>query len=154
MTSIQVGTVDVVVLMRDGAFWRVLVLQRGEETRCPSSWEIVHGRIEAGEVPEDAALRELAEEAGLVPERLYSIRVQPIYLPRLRTVQLGVGFAAVVSPDAVVRLGDEHVRYAWLAPEQACVALSWPADDTAVRESLFLLRAGDAGALEDVLRIV
>lgn len=47
---------------------RIGSLARGE----PNPWQIeaVAGRIDAGETPEEAARRECAEEAGLVPDRL------------------------------------------------------------------------------------
>ena len=45
--------------------WRVLVLQRTADTRCPLSWETVHGHIEPGEEPEQAAVREVEEETGI-----------------------------------------------------------------------------------------
>ena len=48
----------------------------------PAAWEPVHGHIEPGEEPEDAALRELREETGLAADRLYIVRVQPFYLQR------------------------------------------------------------------------
>lgn len=153
MATIEVGTVDVLVLARANDRWLVLVLQRATTTRCPASWEIVHGHVDAGEEPDAAAMRELREETGLVAERLYSIRVQPIYLARTQTVQLGVGFAAIVSPEHTVELGAEHARHEWLTVEDATERLSWPADRVALRESQLLLRGGDAGPLEDVLRV-
>lgn len=153
MATVRVETVDVVVLTRPSGRWRVLALQRAGDTRCPGSWEIVHGRIEQGEEPEDAAVRELAEETGLHAERLYSVRVQPIYLARQHVVQLGVGFAAVVSSEDGVRLGREHGTWRWCDEREAEERLSWPADRTAVREAHQLLAGGDAGALEDVLRL-
>ena len=154
MATIAVGTVDVVVLARHGDAWHVLALQRALDTRCPLSWEIVHGRIAGAEEPEDAARRELAEETGLAATRLYSVRVQPIYLVRTHTVHLGVGFAAVVSRNTSVTLGPEHVGHAWLTVPDAGERLSWPADRTAVREAAPLVRDGTAGPLEDVLRVI
>jgi len=67
--QVKVATVDVYVIrpLRDG--WRVLVLQRAQDTRCPGSWETVHGRIEPGERPEQAAMREVQEESGLRASR-------------------------------------------------------------------------------------
>jgi 8-oxo-dGTP diphosphatase len=46
---------------RDG---RVLVTQRRADQRHPLAWELPGGKIEAGESPEAALARELAEEIG------------------------------------------------------------------------------------------
>lgn len=153
MTKINAGTINVFVLTRAGDAWRVLALQRSANTRCPAAWEIVHGRIEAGEDPETAALRELREETGLSPQRLYSIRVQPFYLAATKTVEVSVGFAAVVSESASITLGDEHQAYEWLAPADALTRFAWPSERTGIGECLAILANGDAGPLEDVLRV-
>jgi 8-oxo-dGTP pyrophosphatase MutT (NUDIX family) len=154
MATIKAGTVDVFVLARDGTGWEALLLQRSRDTRCPAAWETVHGHIESGEEPEQAAVRELAEETGLVAERLYSVRVQPIYLVRTHTVHLGVGFAAIVSRTAAVTLGPEHMAHEWLPIEQALARYAWPAERAGLRECMELLGSGDAGPLEDVLRVL
>src|SRR5579864_2314120 len=62
MVRVDPGVVDIYVIRPYRTVWRVLVLQRTMETRCPGSWETVHGHIEPGETPEQAAVRELAEE--------------------------------------------------------------------------------------------
>ena len=54
--EVHAGIVDVIVV-RPGAEWRVLLLQRAPGTRCPSSWEAVHGRLEPDEWPEEAAVQ-------------------------------------------------------------------------------------------------
>ena len=68
-------------------------------SRCPTAWETVHGHIESGEEPEDAALREVREESGLEASRLYNVTVQPFYLHRSHTVQLAVVFAMGLIGD-------------------------------------------------------
>lgn len=153
MTTIAVGTIDVVLVSPDPSGWGVLVLQRGLSTRCPTAWETVHGRIEAGEAPEQAAVREVGEETGLVVQRLYNVTVQPFYLHMLATVQLSVVFAAFVDRRQPVLLGDEHMAFEWLAPEDAHERFAWPRERSALREVLHLLRSGDAGPVEDVLRV-
>lgn len=153
MTAINVGTIDLFVLARAHDAFRVLVLRRAANTRCPGAWETVHGRIEAGEEPEQAALRELAEETGLVAQRLYSIRVQPFYLVATRTVELSVGFAAIVDASSPVTLGPEHQEFEWLAPAAASGRFAWPSEQQGLEECLKLLANGDAGPLEDVLRL-
>lgn len=64
MTEIRVALVDVVVFRRIGTL-EILLLRRGPDGRNPGSWESVHGGIEPGETPVEAALREVREETGL-----------------------------------------------------------------------------------------
>ena len=154
MAEAKVGTIDVYAIRPLSEGWRVLVLQRAPEgTRCPLAWETVHGRLEAGEEPEDGAERELREETGLVPARLYSITVQPYYLHAMKTVQLAVVFAALVDEPAAVTLGPEHTRSEWLTVAEALDRFVWPREQQALREIVHLLRTGDAGPVEDVLRV-
>ena len=153
VSQLSIGTIDVYVIrpLRDG--WRVLVLQRALDTRCPTAWETVHGHIETGEEPEDAAIREVREEAGLEASRLYNVTVQPFYLHRTHTVQLAVVFAAFVDEPAAITLGSEHQRAEWLSVPDALDRFQWPREREALREIAHLLRTGDAGPVEDVLRV-
>ena len=161
-TRIRAGIVDVLVLAphraapTTGDFtdrWRVLVLRRGPATRCTGAWEIVHGRIEQGERPHVAALRETLEETGLVPERLYSITVNPFYLAQTDSVELAIVFAAIVPGDASPTVADEHDAWEWLSPSEAMSRLAWPRERDALAQALSLLAGGDAGPVEDVLRV-
>ena len=152
MIEARVATVDVFPLRRAAGVLSALVLQRAEHTRCTGAWEIVHGRIEAGERPEDAAVREVREETGLEIARLYNVTVQPFYLQMFDAVTLAVVFAAFVRDGDVV-LGAEHERSEWMPVEEALVRLTWPRSRTALREAAALLAGGDAGPVEDVLRV-
>jgi type II secretory ATPase GspE/PulE/Tfp pilus assembly ATPase PilB-like protein/8-oxo-dGTP pyrophosphatase MutT (NUDIX family) len=152
-TPVIAGVVDVYVIRRVADEWRVLVLQRADDTRCPQAWETVHGRIERGERPEEAALRELREETGLVADRLYNATVQPFYLHGWGSVQLAIVFAAVVAREEI-RLSPEHQRYEWLSVEEAIVRFVWPRSGDALSAIASLLASGDAGPVEDVLRVI
>lgn len=154
MTDLRVGVVDVYVIRAYRDEWLVLALQRGTGTRCPGSWEAVHGRIEADERPEDAAVREVREESGLAIDRLYSITCQPFYLHTLGAVQIAVVFAAFVREEGDVRLGDEHQRYEWLTMADAGTRFTWPREREALAHIAILLGTGDAGPAEDVLRVI
>jgi len=151
MTDIVVGVVDVYVVRPS---WHVLLLQRRQGTRCPGSWETVHGHIEPSESPEAAAVREVREETGLVVERLYNVTVQPFYLHRYGAVQLAVVFAAFVAESSQVTLGSEHQHAEWLTIDEALARYTWPRSRAALNDIVDLLASGDAGVVEDVLRVL
>lgn len=154
MTSVRVSLVDLYVLRGGGARLECLVLRRAAGGRCPGSWEAVHGHIEPGETPADAARRELEEETGLRPERLYNLsRVETFYQHRLDEVALVPVFAAFVHPEADVRTGMEHDRFEWLVPAAARGRFAWPREGRALDDVVALLGAGHAGPVEDVLRV-
>ncbi len=154
VTAVRVSLVDVYVLRGAEAALESLVLRRAAGGRCPGSWETVHGYIEAGERPAEAAARELAEETGLLPVRLYNVsRVESFYQHRIDEVALVPVFAAIVTLEAQVRLGSEHDRFEWLAPAAAESRFAWPRERRALDDIVALFRAGHAGAIDDVLRV-
>src|SRR5690349_10681741 len=132
MTRVQPDVVDVYVIRPYRASWRVLTLQRASHTRCPGSWETVHGHIEADESPQQAAVREVREETGLVIDRLYTVTVQPFYLHMIDTVELAIVFAAFVPEPGVVTLGVEHQAHEWLPVDMARKRFLWPRSRTAL----------------------
>ena len=120
LSGITVSLVDVYVLRGAGAELECLTLRRATGGRCPGSWEAVHGHIEPGETPAAAAQREVLEETGLTPLRLYNLsRVELFYRHRADEVALVPVFAAFVEPGAAVRLSAEHDRHEWLRPDAA-----------------------------------
>ncbi|GJG85187.1 hypothetical protein tb265_03680 [Gemmatimonadetes bacterium T265] len=155
--TLRVGVVDVYVVCPDPAgwnAWHVLTLQRAATgTRCPHSWETVHGRIEPGERPEDAALRELHEETGLAATRLYNVTTQAFYLHGSATVEIAVVFCAFVAEPVPPTLDAEHETAVWLSPADARTRFAWPREREALDHIHILLGDGDAGPLEDVLRV-
>lgn len=88
---------------------RLLVARRPEGTHLAGAWEFPGGKIAEGETPSDAARRELAEETGLVAERLEPLIVVVHEYPE-HPVRLHV----FVAPDPVgeVRL-DRPRAWAW-----------------------------------------
>jgi 8-oxo-dGTP pyrophosphatase MutT (NUDIX family) len=154
VTSVRVSLIDLYVLRGAGTALECLTLRRAPGGRCPGSWEAVHGHIEPGEHPADAARRELREETGLAPLRLYSLsRVELFYQHRPDEVALVPVFAAFVDPDAALVLSAEHDRGEWLPVADAGRRFAWPRERRALDDAVALLGSGGAGAVEDVLRI-
>lgn len=83
MTDVRVSMIDLYVARPVGAGFEFLVLRRSPQGRSPGAWEVVHGHLEKGESPIEAARRELREETGLAPSAMYNLsRVESFYLPR------------------------------------------------------------------------
>jgi len=154
VTTIGVSLIDLYVLRGADAALECLVLRRGAGGRCPGSWETVHGHIEAGETPAGAAIRELAEETGAVPLRLYNLsRMEAFYQHGRDEVALIPVFVAFVTPGTEVRVGPEHDRFEWLPAAEARRRFAWPREGRALEDAVALLGRGDAGLVEDVLRV-
>jgi 8-oxo-dGTP pyrophosphatase MutT (NUDIX family) len=146
--------VDTYALRGAGERLEVLVLRRGPAGRNPGSWETVHGTIEAGETPVQASLRELREETGLTPEKFYNLsRTEAFYQHRTDELALIPVFAAFVAATATVQTSAEHDRAEWLRIADAARRFAWPRERRAVEDILSIVGGGDAGLLEDVLRV-
>lgn len=146
--------VDTYAVRGAGERLEVLALRRGKSGRCPGSWETVHGTIESGETPVQASLRELHEETGLAPQKLYNLsRTEAFYQHRTDELALIPVFVAFVASDAPVRLSDEHDRSEWLRVPDAARRFAWPRERRALDDILSIVGGGDAGLLEDVLRV-
>jgi len=145
--------VDVFVVRRTAeGRWEALVMRRASG-RSPGSWEAVHGHVEPGERPEETAWREVIEETGLTPDRVYNLsRVESFYLHRQGAVAVVPAFAAVVG-DGAVRLSREHDAWEWLPLDAARARFSWPRCRRGLADLEVLLEGGTAGVLEDTLRV-
>jgi dihydroneopterin triphosphate diphosphatase len=154
MSDIRVLFVDTYVLRGAGERLEVLVLRRAVGGRCPGSWETVHGTIESGETPVQASRRELQEETGLTPVAFYNLsRTEAFYQHTTDVLAVIPAFAAFVAPNSTPRLSVEHDRYEWLPPDQAARRFAWPRERRALDDVLSMVGGGDAGLLDDVLRV-
>ena len=153
MTELRVGIVDVYPVEHGPSGWQVLLFERAEGARSSGAWEVVHGRIETGEKPVADALRELVEETGLAPIRLYAISSHPFYVASVDSVLVAVTFAAIVSTKSPIQLSHEHSRAEWLPFADAAQRATWPRTEEHLRWIAKLLNLGSAGPAEDVLRV-
>lgn len=117
----------IVYRLRDGAPEFLLVTAR----RRPGEWVLPKGHVEAGESPEAAALREVAEEAGVVAQT-----EEP-----LDDLSLVVGGDEQRIRFYLMRsLREERARegrrLAWLPADAAIRRLSFPEARALVRAAL------------------
>jgi len=134
MPNITFEIVEVVVFRRKNVP-EFLVLHRAEnETIYPGLWQIVSGQIEADEKAHEAALREVREEIGIRPKRLFNTPLtNTFYFYTNDTVNLSPVFAAEVDDGIEVKLSAEHQELRWLKKDDAISLLVWPGQKEAVR---------------------
>ena len=154
MTEIRVAVVDVMVLRLGEGGLECLMLRRSAGGRSPGSWEGVHGKIGPGELPAEAARREVVEETGIARFRLYNLsRVEMFYRHGPDEVWMVPVFAAMVSPEDDVNISEEHDAAMWLPLEAARRRASWPRMARALEDAGRLFAGGDAGPVDGELRV-
>jgi hypothetical protein len=67
---------------------------------------------------------------------------------------MSIVFAAFVGEGTEVTLSDEHQRFEWVTVDEACDRFTWPRAARGLRDARHLLGHGDAGPVEDALRVL
>ncbi len=121
------------VIEREG---RVLIAQRPAHKHLPLQWEFAGGKVEAGESPAAAIVREIREELGC---EIVVARQLPSFLHDYKTVLIEmIPFVASLATAGPEPVAHEHVALAWVEPkalpDYALAAADWPVV-TAYRKS-------------------
>ena len=113
---------------------RYLVIRRSTPY-LKGTWQMVSGAVEAGETGWGAALQEIEEETGLVPDRFYSADIlEQFYRPDIDCVVLVPMFVGFLEADREVRLSWEHDAVEWIGVEEADRYLLFENERLAIRD--------------------
>ena len=110
----RAGAGSLVVAEATGRF---LLPKRAEGTLDPHTWATWGGAVDPGETPEEAALRELREEAGFAG----SAALRPLYLFRHESGFRYHNFLAVVGDEFTPDPNWEIADFGWFGLDR------WPA---------------------------
>jgi lipoyl(octanoyl) transferase len=128
VTDLLQTHVEIYVFRRRADRVEFLCLRRSPGRRLEGVWQPVTGKIERGETSGAAALREVIEEIGIRPRRLWALESVSIYFDaELDRVKLLPMFAAEVGPRDPVRLSREHDAFRFLAARAAGARFLWEA---------------------------
>lgn len=107
--------VDLVVLVDIGSNYKVLSIKRGHPPFV-GMWANPGGNIDEGEIPLDAAVRELEEETGLIIPSNYFTYIgsfdKPYRDPRNKNC-VSHAFSVVLDEIPVVKAGDDATECYW-----------------------------------------
>ncbi len=104
-----------------------LLLRRSPREMYPGIWQMVSGRVEKNEKAYQAAQRELLEETGLHPQKMWvAPKINAFYNPEADTISQIPVFLAQVKDNVRVVLSDEHDAFVWGSGKKAKSMLAWP----------------------------
>ena len=122
-------TVFVVRPDQTGRSHEFLQLHRAPDDYLGNTWQLVRGGIDEGESFVAGALRELKEEAGLVPRELYRLgAIESFYTNVDDTLWHSVVFCAMVDRMQMVTLNEEHDAFRWIARQQIDAHSMWASE--------------------------
>ncbi|HZW39573.1 MAG TPA: NUDIX domain-containing protein [Ignavibacteriaceae bacterium] len=119
---------------------KFLNLKRSSEVIYPGVWQPVTGKIKSGEKAYETALREIKEETGIIPLKLWAApQVNSFYSVQKDAIYMVPIFAALTDVKDI-QLCSEHCEYKWVTREEANKLVAWEGQKQAMRviEDYFL----------------
>ena len=111
---------------RHGRRVQFLALRRGPDRSLPGVWQPVTGKLLRGEPVARGAVREVREETGLLPTRLWRLeQVGAYYDPGKESIRIITAFAAELPAGAPVRISREHTAHRFLTAREAGRRFLW-----------------------------
>jgi 8-oxo-dGTP diphosphatase len=117
MSDSVVRTVGALLMDAQG---RVLLgLRAAHKKAWPNHWDAIGGRIEAGEMADQAMIREVQEEVGVVPTVFHRLALVADPRPDLYGKSEATLYAVMSWTGGEPRnLGDEHAQIAWFGEQE------------------------------------
>lgn len=143
MPKVVVRVIDAYVFNRKNKEIRFLLLKRAKTKIYEHLWQGVAGKIEAGETSWEAAIRELKEETGFEPVRIFvADHVSKFYEAHGDWVNMVPVFGIEVE-DEEVKLSDEHCEFKWVEFNTAHQTLIWSGQKDGIAAVFNMLNSDD-----------
>ena len=108
---------------------REILLLKVENEKV-SFWQPITGGIESGESPEEACLREIKEETGLVLACSNLTSLGDFTVKIDENLSIHKNLFLVLTEQKAIQISDEHVDAQWVALDKVSSQLYWPSNQT------------------------
>ncbi len=133
MPNMIIRVIDAYVYIPTNDGLLFLLLKRAKTKMYEHIWQGVAGKIEKGEKSWETAKRELKEETGLKPNKMFIVdHVSKFYEQIDDRINLVPVFGIEVNTQEVV-LSDEHSEYKWVTIDEALDLLVWTGQKQAIK---------------------
>lgn len=133
MAKIKVKQVDSYIYRNTDAGPIYLMLKRSTGKHYEHLWQGVAGKIEKGETATQTVIRELEEETGKKPKKLFvADHIASFYDARNDRIQMVPIFGIEVE-NSEVQLSEEHSDYKWVSFDEALDLLTWKGQKEGLR---------------------
>ena len=106
---------------------RKILLLKVENEKV-SFWQPITGGIESGESPEEACLREIKEETGLLLHRSNLTSLGDFTVKIDENLTIHKNLFLVLTEQKAIQISDEHVGAQWVALDKVSLQLYWPSN--------------------------
>ena len=131
--NIEIRVIDAYVYRITSAGLLFLVLKRAKTKMYEHIWQGVAGKIEDGETSWEAATRELKEETGLAPLKMFvADHVSKFYETNGDRINLVPVFGIEVDSERV-KISQEHCDHKWVDLNGALDLLVWHGQKEAIQ---------------------
>lgn len=110
-----------------------LAMKRVSGGSYPNLWQMVTGAIDDNEKAYKTAIREIKEETGIVPLRMWTLpNINSFYSSPDDCIFIIPVFATEVKMDDLITLSSEHSEYKWVDKDEMFNILPWPGQKKSV----------------------
>ncbi|MCY7021150.1 NUDIX hydrolase [Streptococcus sanguinis] len=106
---------------------REILLLKVENEKV-SFWQPITGGIESGESPEEACLREIKEETGLLLACPNLTSLGDFTVKIDENLSIHKNLFLVLTEQKEIQISDEHVGAQWVALDKVSSQLYWPSN--------------------------
>ena len=143
MVDILVRVIDAYIFRQTEDGLKFLLLKRAKTKMYEHLWQGVAGKIEEGETASEAAIRELKEETGFDPVRMFvADHVSKFYEVHGDRINLVPVFGIEVDREDVT-ISEEHCEFKWVNFETARDTLIWKGQKEGITSVFDMLNSKD-----------